>query len=54
MSEEVTVVSKDVAAWELMATLVTVMGDPRYHGPRSLVPMSAISADIDDKSENAA
>jgi len=54
MSEEVTVVSKDVAAAELMATLVSVMGDPRYHGPRFAVPMSAISVDIDDKSKSAA
>src|SRR5690348_12100022 len=50
ISDDVTAVSKDAAGAELVATLVNVMGDPRYHGPRAVVSMPASSVDIDDKS----
>src|SRR4051812_43935452 len=40
MSQDVAVIPKDAADADLIATMVNVIGDARYRGPRSVVPMS--------------
>ena len=54
MSQDVAIISKDAPTAELIATLVTVTGDPRFPGPRSIVSISAVAVDHDKKSVGTA